>query len=346
MRFSTSLAIVGIAACATIYAVNYQQAPSTSATYTPITPDERAFMNYIVKFGKSYATKEEYNYRFEQFRLSLAKIAVNNGRNDVTFVLGLNQFSDMPQEEYKKLLGYKKVRRNSENIKLIENSTIGPSDTSVDWRQNGVVSPVRDQGMCGSCWAFSAVSTIESSYAILTGKLLDLSEQQLVDCSAAQGNEGCNGGWMDQAFTYAETEALEGESTYPYIAVDSSCQFDPSQGLVKVTSFVDVAPNNPQQLKNAVNLGPVSVAIQADQYVFQAYQSGILNDPACGTELDHAVVIVGFGEEQGQQYWIVRNSWGPAWGDNGYIRIANAGISDAGICGINSQPSYPVTAQA
>ena len=96
MRFSASLAIVGIAACATIYAVNYQQAPSTSATYTAITPDERAFMNYIVKFGKSYATKEEYNYRFQQFRLSLAKIAVNNGRNDVTFVLGLNQFSDMP----------------------------------------------------------------------------------------------------------------------------------------------------------------------------------------------------------------------------------------------------------
>ena len=171
---------------------------------------------------------------------------------------------------------------------------------------------------------------------------MSLSEQQLVDCSRAEGNEGCNGGLMDNAFTYAENNAIELESEYPYKAYDGTCKA--KNGKVKVASFQDVTPNDPGQLKAAVAKGPVSIAIQADSYVFQGYSHGVMNDASCGTQLDHGVAIVGYGEEKGQAYWLVRNSWGSGWGDKGYIKIANTGKKDEGICGINMAASYPVIA--
>jgi cathepsin L len=182
---------------------------------------------------------------------------------------------------------------------------------------------------------------MEGHYQIQFGKLFSLSEQQLVDCSQAQGNEGCNGGWMDSAFQYVEGIALEQEADYPYEAVDDTCRADKTKGVVKVDSFVDVAPNDPDQLKAAIAQGPVSVAIEADTFVFQFYSGGILNDEGCGTNLDHGVLAVGYGSEDGQEYFIVKNSWGAGWGDSGYLKIANDGKKDAGICGIASQPSFP-----
>ena len=144
---------------------------------------------------------------------------------------------------------------------------------------------------------------------------------------------------MDQAFQYVESTALEQEGDYPYQAIDNTCRADTSKGVVTVDKFVDVTPDNADQLRAALDIGPVSVAIEADQFIFQFYESGILNDASCGTELDHGVLAVGYGTENGTPYFIVKNSWGSSWGDNGYIKIA--GTKD-NICGILSQPSYPI----
>lgn len=295
-------------------------------------------MKFITKFGKSYGTKEEYEFRSQQFKQNLAKIYMNNARNDVTYSLGFNKFADLTHDEYKKRLGYKRIT-SRDNIQFLD----ATNADAIDWRDKGVINGIKDQGQCGSCWAFSAVGAMEPHYAIQFGQLLEFSEQQLVDCSGKFGNMGCNGGDMDAAFKYAQGAAMESEDKYPYEAADDSCRYDKSLGIAMVKQFVDVAPNNPAQLKAAIAQGPVAVAIEADTFVFQFYSGGILNDESCGTNLDHGVVAVGYGSENGQEYFIVRNSWGSGWGDSGYIKIANDGKQGSpGICGIASEPTYPI----
>jgi KDEL-tailed cysteine endopeptidase len=263
---------------------------------------------------------------------------MGNAQNDISYKLAVNHLADMTEEEYKQLLGYRKISNDLPQYEILDTSSV---PVSVDWRDQGAVNAVKNQGSCGSCWAFSAVAAIEGRHAISSGQLLSLSEQQLVDCSKSFGNLGCRGGEMDSAFKYAEQNALELESVYPYKGVGGTCQYKSTEGQVTVIDFVDVAPNDPDQLKAAVAEGPVSVAIEADKMVFQFYSSGVFSSTSCGTNLDHGVVVVGYGSENGKDYWIVRNSWGASWGEQGYIRIQNTGAKDAGICGINMQPSYP-----
>ncbi|CAF0851943.1 unnamed protein product [Didymodactylos carnosus] len=195
---------------------------------------------------------------------------------------------------------------------------------AVDWRDKGDVVRVKDQGQCGACWAFSAVGSIESAYAIKTGKLVSLSEQQLIDCSGEQGNMGCNGGLMDQAFEYViAAGGIESEDAYPYEAAGNICVFNTSEVIVKVCGFIDIASEDETALQQAVaTIGPMSVAIDASHSSFQLYKRGIYNEPACSqTQLDHGVLAIGYGKESGKDYWLVQNSWGSDWGDHGYIKM-------------------------
>jgi len=271
------------------------------------------------------------------FKQARKEIEEHNAQNP-TSTMGHNQFSDWSDEEFQQTLGFLAL----DPLKGGEYGTFTPTDEdSVDWVAKGAVTGVKNQGSCGSCWSFSTTGSMEGAHFIKTGELLSLSEQQLVDCSH-NGNLGCMGGMMDRAFTWTETHPLETETDYPYQGwtILKGCREDTSKGKVAVSSFVDVTPQDSDALKAAIAQGPVSVAIQANQKVFQRYSGGIITAD-CGTKLDHGVLAVGYGTDNGTAYYKVKNSWGPDWGEDGYVRIA---ITDgAGMCGIQMQPSQPTT---
>jgi len=214
---------------------------------------------------------------------------------------------------------------------------------SIDWRDEHKVSSVKNQGQCGSCWAFSSVGATESAWAIKHNQLYNLSEQELVDCSSE--NHGCEGGEMDFAFQYIMNHSLCTNLSYPYIANnDNTCAINQCKPIVHISNYSDVYPNNETLLRYAVAQQPVSVAIQANKRSFQMYQSGIYNDPDCGYELDHGVLVVGYGydEQSDMKYWIIKNSWSSSWGENGFIRILRDSNDTRGLCGIAMMPSYPI----
>ena len=212
---------------------------------------------------------------------------------------------------------------------------------SVDWRDKNAVTPVKNQGQCGSCWSFSATGAMEGSWAIQNNELLSLSEQLLMDCSVRYGDLACNGGEMESAFRFAIDNGMCTESEAPYLAQRETCS--PCDTVAFFTNCVSVTPNNELHLKQAVSRGPVSVAIQADTKTFQFYSGGIISGDACGTQLDHGVLVVGYGEEDGEKYWLVKNSWGTSWGDAGYVKIERTDSENTlGTCGIAMQPSYPI----
>jgi len=304
------------------------------------------FTLFQEKFNKKYQDIKELEERFNIFQQNIRTIYAHNSIQSQNFTMGMNQFTDLTPQEFKEkyISGLKSKLGNSvENYgcKMFK-STKTSVLSEIDWVKTGVVTSVKDQGQCGSCWAFSSTGAIESAWAIKTGKLLDLSEQQLVDCATGlyYGSNGCNGGEMEGAFKYVTKNGQCLLDTYPYTARGTSCE--KCIPVVHISSCSDVAPNDQLSLKEAVSNQPVSIAIEADTRYFQSYSGGILTSTTCGTNLDHGVLITGYGEENGQKYWNVKNSWGTTWGENGYIKIARSeSESDPGICGIAKSPTFP-----
>jgi C1A family cysteine protease len=306
------------------------------------------FPEWMEVHGKSYAALEEERYRELVFHKNKFLIEeLNRKRSHVT--LALNQFADVhPQEFRSRLSGYKAPEKTLRGAPISYTSFQGPLPSNVDWVAAGAVTPVKNQGQCGSCWSFSTTGSVEGAWFLHTGDLVSLSEQQLVDCSTAEGNQGCNGGMMDQAFEYiVKNGGLCSEAAYPYTSAsgtsNSTCHV--CEAVAHISGHVDVQPNNETALMAAVAQQPVSVAVEADGLDWQFYSSGIVTD-ACGTNLDHGVLVVGYGTEyttQPQGYWKVKNSWGPMWGEEGYIRLGRgAAFAPHGECGILMDPSYPV----
>jgi C1A family cysteine protease len=297
---------------------------------------EAAFVDHMSLYGLNYGTQEEYEFRRNIFAEKTVKMNEINS-SQTSFTVGYNKFTTYTDFEYKRLLGAKVMPEAAKKeVKLLNTSNLADA---VNWIDAGAVNAVKDQGQCGSCWAFSAACAIEGAHFLKSGSLLSLSEQQFVDCDTT--SYGCNGGWQYAAFTYAEKTAEDLEADYTYHAADGTCKDSQYTGQVNVASYQNVQANSVAQLKAAIAAAPVSVTIEADQYVFQGYTSGVMDSTACGTNLDHAVAAVGYGTESGQDYYLVRNSWGASWGDAGYIKIA--AVEGPGICGIQMQSLYPAT---
>eukprot|EP00922_Rhytidocystis_sp_ex-Travisia-forbesii_P024530 GHVS01036022.1.p1 GENE.GHVS01036022.1~~GHVS01036022.1.p1 ORF type:complete len:565 (+),score=112.51 GHVS01036022.1:244-1695(+) len=296
---------------------------------------------------------DEYKYRYGIFKKNVYFIHSHNSQ-DLSYKVRMNKFGDMTFDEFKKnYFGYRPnpIKSSTNGYKSLgldlELLVLSDSDVpkSVDWRKKGCVSEVKDQKQCGSCWAFSTTGALEGAYcAQENGKLLDLSEQQLVDCGKPEGNMGCDGGEMDDGFQYViDNKGICSEKDYPYKAAVGKCIAHQCKNVLHIKGFKDVPVNNELAMKAAISMrGPVSVGIEADQPGFQFYSHGVFGGK-CGNSLDHGVLAVGYGtdEQTGTDYWIVKNSWGPHWGDHGFIRLAQH-KKDGGECGILETPSYPI----
>ena len=299
------------------------------------------FLQFNQYNNKKYDNDAHFNHRYSIFEENFNKINKHNSEGH-SWTMEVNQFADLTSSEFKSNtkcydnpipnLYTPHLKFNSDNIKDI------PSEW--DWVQKGAVTPVKDQAQCGSCWAFSTTGSVEGAYFLSSENLVSLSEQQLVDCSSSFGNQGCGGGLMGDAFSYIRENGICKESDYKYTASDGKCK--KCSTVTKVDSFVDVTPNSESDLLKAVSQQPVSVAIEADTSVFQFYSSGVMDSTSCGTNLDHGVLVVGWGELNGKKYWKVKNSWGSSWGDNGYILLAKDVKKSEGQCGIAMMASYPV----
>jgi len=307
------------------------------------------FNHWKIQNGKTYADDLE-DRRFGIWAENFEYVREHNIRylsGDETFTVAMNKFADLTEQEF----------ANQVLMQPID-TTAGPHPTlckpmpqmdnqanpaSVDWRTKGYVTPVKNQGQCGSCWSFSTTGSTEGAHFKKTGKLVSLSEQNLVDCSKPEGNMGCNGGLMDQGFTYIiKNGGIDTEESYKYTAKDGQCHFNKDNVGATISECFDVKQQSEADLETALaSVGPISVAMDAHLRSFQLYKSGIYHDKHCSsTRLDHGVLAVGYNNDSnGKSYWIVKNSWGAAWGHEGYFWLAK---DKKNACGIATVASYPV----
>jgi len=302
---------------------------------------ESSFNSWTQVHAKQYSSSQETAYRLGVYKSNLHYVEEHNRKN-LGFTLEMNKYADLTAQEFKAL--YNGMRINASNIKSDNVHTHDPRfelADSVDWRTKGVVTGVKDQGQCGSCWSFSATGSVEGATALKTGKLVSLSEQNLVDCSGSFGNYGCDGGLMDSAFDYIiSNKGIDTESSYPYTAMDGSCKFNRANVGATISSYTDIQSQSESALQDAIaKVGPISVAIDAGHSSFQLYKSGVYFESKCSpTELDHGVLAVGYGTDSNKDYYIVKNSWGTDWGMSGYILMSRNKNNN---CGIATASFYP-----
>ncbi|CAG9133299.1 Cathepsin L [Plutella xylostella] len=310
---------------------------------------------FKMEHSKKYDSEVEDKFRMKIYAENKHRIAKHNQKFEqglVSYKLKQNKYGDMLHHEFVHTMnGFNKTSKHkllgskghaTRGAKFISPANVKFPD-QVDWRKKGAVTDVKDQGKCGSCWSFSTTGALEGQHFRQTGVLVSLSEQNLIDCSAAYGNNGCNGGLMDNAFKYIKDNGgIDTEKSYPYEAVDDKCRFNPKNTGADDVGFVDVPNGDEEKLMQAIaTVGPVSVAIDASQESFQFYSQGVYFDENCSSEnLDHGVLVVGYGtDEDGGDYWLVKNSWGRTWGELGYIKMAR---NRDNHCGIASAASYPL----
>jgi C1A family cysteine protease len=300
------------------------------------TDAESAFAVWRDEFRVEFRTIPEYLHRFRIFEQNHVRMWVHNTFDNRTFTVGHNQFSHLTTEEFLEGFGVAPPLHTDYHRIAPVQSHVMPD--TIDWVAKGGVTPVKDQGQCGSCWSFSATGALEGAYFVKHGILVSLSEQQLVDCDGT--SSGCGGGLMDNAFRYVQHHPLATEAEYPYKGIQGVCHTTGSDTpTLEVHSLVDLPAGNEDALAAAVAAQPVSVAIQANEFAFQFYKAGVLT-AACGKQLDHGVLLVGYGVEAGVPYWKIKNSWGPKWGESGYIRIERG----TNKCGVAESASFPVLA--
>ncbi|KAK7485062.1 hypothetical protein BaRGS_00023701 [Batillaria attramentaria] len=296
-------------------------------------PLDSEWEQYKSQYNRRYTGLDE-AVRKAVFAGNLAYIQRHNAEADTglhTFWLGIGPFTDM----------YNASATYSGEV-YVPTIPDGREPAKVDWRKKGYVTPVKNQGQCGSCWAFSTTGSLEGQHFKKTQKLVSLSEQNLVDCSKKEGNLGCMGGLMDQAFKYIKKNGgIDTEASYPYRAHNEKCSFKKQDVGATLKSWKDIEKGNEKALEKAVaEIGPISVAIDAGHESFQHYKKGVYNEPKCSSKkLDHGVLAVGYGVEEQKDYWIVKNSWGPEWGEKGYILMSR---NKNNQCGIATQASYPI----
>lgn len=312
--------------------------------------------NYAMMF-KTWMNTHSFNFTAGEYLQRLENFIVNDkfidetNQQKLSYTVGHNQFSHMTSDEFGSSMlcsgikNQKSYLRGDNVIHSYTSADVAGLPSSVDWRTKNVTSPIQNQKSCGSCYSFSSVSSIESAYAIKYGELVKLSEQEVVDCS--KFSDGCNGGSIDGTFRWVKNNGgLCTEADYPYVSgttqTAGKCQTCKNYPKTTVVSWTDVPENDKNAFMTAVAKQPISIAIEADTRSYQLYSSGIYSDTKCGTNLDHAVVISGYNNEVGQEYYILRNSWGSdGWGEQGYMRISMASEIDGGICGLYMAPSYP-----
>lgn len=315
------------------------------------------FEDFIVKYNKTYNSTTDFLNRFYIFQHNLERINyVNDKSNNFSYRLGINRFTDLTSHEFTSMykgyngINYEDINKYEKHYLTIPGNKKWNKYQTIDWRSEGLVSNVKDQGQCGSCWAFSAVATMEGAWSKSNGTMVSLSEQDLVDC--VSGCEGCDGGWPYMAIDWVingssngtvvnNQSGIDTESSYPYMGIDESCNFSKSNIKTSFQNMVRIPSGNVLYLMDALlSVGPISVVIDAEGD-FQLYESGVFESSECSkTELDHAVIAVGYGvTSKGKTYYIIKNSWGTDWGMDGYIYFS-ADIPN--MCGIAQDACYAV----